>query len=175
MNKLYILKFIIITIVLIFIILNLYHICSNKFKKDEDTYEKYVDDDERERLGSLSERNRNVSQNITDTLNNIKDTANNTSIYSQLDNLKNTAFKLYNEILGDSNKCRNAYDDKLGTIAAGYDVQRNLKCTDNATDITDKHNAYSFEECANKCSIDNNCSSFSFDFTNGEIDEGRCT
>ena len=174
MNKLYILKFIIITIVLIFIILNLYHICSNKFKKDEDTYEKYVDDAEIERLGSLSERNRNVSQNITDTLNNIQDTANNTSIYSQLDNLRKRAQDLYNEILGDSNKCRNAYDDKLGTIAAGYDVQRNLKCTDNATDITDKYNAYSFEECANICSSDNNCSSFSFDFTNGEIEEGRC-
>ena len=175
MNKLYILKFIIISIVLIFIILNLYHICSNKFKEDEDTYEKYVDDAERERLGSLSERNRDVSQNITDTLNNIQDTANNTSIYSQLDNLKNTAFKLYNEILGDSNKCRNAYDDKLGIIAAGYDVQRNLKCTDNATDIaTGNAVGKSFEECANICSNDKNCSSFSFDFTNGEIKEGRC-
>lgn len=175
MNKLYILKFIIISIVLIFIILNLYHICSNKFKEDEDTYEKYVDDAERERLGSLSERNRSVSQKITDTLNNIQNTANNTSIYSQLENLRKRAQDLYNEILGDSNKCRNAYDDKLGTIAAGYDVQRNLKCTDNATDIiTNNPVGKSFEECANICSSDNNCSSFSFDFTNGEIDEGRC-
>jgi hypothetical protein len=175
MNKLYILKFIIITIVLIFIILNLYHICSNKFKEDEDTYEKYVDDAEIERLGSLSKQNRDVSQDITDTLNNIQDTANNTSIYSQLENLRKRAVKLYNEILGDSNKCRNAYDDKLGTIAAGYDVQRNLKCTDNATDIiTNNPVGKSFEECANICSSDNNCSSFSFDFTNGEINEGRC-
>lgn len=164
MNKLYILKITIIIIVVIFILSNLYYILSKKFKHDNNTYEKYINSE----LGSVSILNNETSDRITDILDNINNDQLDTSIYQQIKNLNKRAQDLYDDILDDTDKCENAYDNELKKIIKDYDVQNNLQCTENATDIEGQAVGRSFKDCANKCLIDNNCSSFSFDFTNSE-------
>ena len=164
MNKLYILKITIIIIIVIFILSNLYYILSKKLKHDNNTYEKYINRE----LGSVSILNNETSDRITDILDNINNDQLDTSIYQQIKNLNKRAQDLYDDILDDTDKCENAYDNELKKIIKDYNVQDNLQCTENATDIEGQAVGRSFKDCANKCLIDNNCSSFSFDFTNSE-------
>ena len=153
--------YIILIFIFIIILINLknllwYKDIEEKFDLNDD----YIDNLDEKINVDLTTR----MQELIDTLNNVGDDSLKVKVQNLYDETKN----LYDDINNDKNTCENEYNGNLLNIIGNYDSEegKNKKCLKSISDILDaKHNLSS---CADLCSNNNNCMSFSYDKDNND-------
>ena len=151
--------YIILIFIFIIILINLknllwYKDIEEKFDLNDD----YIDNLDKKINVDLATR----IEQIIYTLNNVGDD----SLKLKVQNLYDETKNLYDDINKDKNTCENEYKNNLENIIGNYDADPNKKCLKSISDILDaKHNLSS---CADLCSNNNNCMSFSYDKDNND-------